>query len=384
MIFFVLATMIAQQAFAQQSCPSLIVSNNNDLVNGDISSLCALIANPGPNGISLRAALFAANNATGPGIITITFAQALAGQTISTTGGLGNPNLSRDGIAIIGLVDGNGQPTVTIDASSMGSNGILLPVVASNFTLQSLRFTGIEQSTSGPAFGVFIRAGELFGSPGNQQISGITISGNRFANTSSSSTGGNFISLGMESGSNGTTVSDVSITGNTFSNFQGDADGILVGVGGTNNIVQNVVIAGNTFSNITFPVELCACDQGRRARGGGGSQRRAISRGTNIRAVELVGADRRRRAARLTVEVDGRRPCGDAGVQRRAPRLQVKVAAGGVHEQRVGIDVVVDAGEAQLRERGDCGDGRIATPSASATAPPVRLPKAAASASPRS
>ena len=54
--------------------------------------------------------------------------------------------------------------------------------------------------------------------------------------------------------------------------------------------------------------------KGRRARGGGGCQRRAVCRGTNIWTVKLVGTDRRRRAARLTVEVDGRRPGGDAGV----------------------------------------------------------------------
>ena len=34
--------------------------------------------------------------------------------------------------------------------------------------------------------------------------------------------------------------------------------------------------------------------KGGRPRGGGGSQRRAISRGANIRALEFIGADRRR------------------------------------------------------------------------------------------
>jgi hypothetical protein len=149
-IICVLAAMLAQQAVAQQiiarqPCPTLVVSTNNDEANGDTSSPCALIANPGSDGITLRAALFAANNATGPGTTKITFAPALAGQTISTTGGLGGVAVSRDGIAIIGLVDGDGQPTVTIDASPMGS-GILMIVNASNFTLASLRFTGLQAS----------------------------------------------------------------------------------------------------------------------------------------------------------------------------------------------------------------------------------------------
>jgi len=54
----------------------IVVSNNNDVVNGDTSSPSALIASPGPDGISLREALTAANNAAGPH--TISFNAALA------------------------------------------------------------------------------------------------------------------------------------------------------------------------------------------------------------------------------------------------------------------------------------------------------------------
>jgi len=258
-IFFVLTAMIAQQAAAQQPCPALVVDRTGDDVNGDTSSPCALIANPGSDGITLRAALFAANNATGPGLMTITFAPALAGQTISTTGGLGNPYVSRAGIAIIGLVDSNGQPTVTIDASPMGAPGVLMIVNASNFTLASLRFTGFQGSQSGGAAaqGVAIIAGPIFGSPGNQQVSSISIRGSVFANTSNSPMNdGNYLSLGMQTGSNGALLSNVIITGNTFTNFQGNSNGILVGSSGTNNVIQNVVIDGNSFSNIAFPVEF--------------------------------------------------------------------------------------------------------------------------------
>jgi hypothetical protein len=77
------ATMLGAPAVAQQTCPSLVVSTNDDVVNGDTSSPCALIANPGPDGISLREALLAANNATGSGVVTITFAGTLAGTTIA-------------------------------------------------------------------------------------------------------------------------------------------------------------------------------------------------------------------------------------------------------------------------------------------------------------
>jgi hypothetical protein len=36
-----------------------VVSTNDDVVNGNTSSPCALIANPGPHGISLSEALLA-------------------------------------------------------------------------------------------------------------------------------------------------------------------------------------------------------------------------------------------------------------------------------------------------------------------------------------
>jgi hypothetical protein len=54
-----IATLVAQQAAAHEACPSLVVSTNDDVVNGNTSSPCALIANPGPHGISLSEALLA-------------------------------------------------------------------------------------------------------------------------------------------------------------------------------------------------------------------------------------------------------------------------------------------------------------------------------------
>src|SRR5271154_1859077 len=64
LLILALAAMTVQQAIGQQACPSLVITNNNDVVNGDTSSPCALIANNGGDGISLREALLAANNAT--------------------------------------------------------------------------------------------------------------------------------------------------------------------------------------------------------------------------------------------------------------------------------------------------------------------------------
>ena len=48
----------------------VVVSNNSDLVNGDTSSIFALIADDGSDGISLREAITASNNTIGSGTIT--------------------------------------------------------------------------------------------------------------------------------------------------------------------------------------------------------------------------------------------------------------------------------------------------------------------------
>jgi hypothetical protein len=234
---------------------TLVVSNNSDLVNGDTSSPAALIANPGPDGISLREAILAVNNVSGPN--TITFAPALAGQTISP--GLGML-ITSDGVTIAGLVDNSGQPTVTIDASRMSAGeAILLFVTASDFTLTSLRFVGI-QSSPNAGFVVFIRAGAVFTLPGKPHVSDITIRGNVFSNNPGLTRGGNFISLGMESSASGAILSNITIANNTFVHFEGNSNGILVQAGGTNNIVQDLAIIGNSYSDITFPVELVCAD----------------------------------------------------------------------------------------------------------------------------
>src|ERR1022692_5265485 len=58
----------------------ITVTNATVAVNGDTSSVAALVANPGPDGISLQEAIMATNN--DPGTWVIQFAPALKGSTI--------------------------------------------------------------------------------------------------------------------------------------------------------------------------------------------------------------------------------------------------------------------------------------------------------------
>ena len=58
------------------------MTTNLDALNGDVSSVERLLENPGPDGISLREAIWATNE--DPGEYTIQFSPSLDGSTIYT------------------------------------------------------------------------------------------------------------------------------------------------------------------------------------------------------------------------------------------------------------------------------------------------------------
>lgn len=92
----------------------IAVTTNSDAVNGDASSVAALLANPGADGISLREAISATNN--DPGSYSIGFAAALAGTTIGVGSDSGQPlpALTGGGVSINGDTNGDGRPDVTL------------------------------------------------------------------------------------------------------------------------------------------------------------------------------------------------------------------------------------------------------------------------------
>lgn len=92
----------------------ITVTNATMATNGDTSSVSALMANPGPDGISLQEALTATNN--DPGTWNIQFAPALMGSTIIV-----DPNglqpLSGGNVTINGDINGDGQPDITLSSA---------------------------------------------------------------------------------------------------------------------------------------------------------------------------------------------------------------------------------------------------------------------------
>jgi hypothetical protein len=208
-IFCLLATLVAQPAVAQQSCPSLVVSNNNDVVNGNTSSPCALIASNGGDGISLREALLAANNATGSGTITITFASALAGATIALAERFAP--ITRSQITLTGLTN-NGQPDITLDATNASNAGAIFFIAASNFAMSGMNVTNLPTNFDGMQIGGsgYTLMGQAVTSP--SQICCFQITGNTFSNGNGANSFGIYVPANVSN----ETISDVSITNNSF------------------------------------------------------------------------------------------------------------------------------------------------------------------------
>ncbi len=117
------ASQASDQSIVATDAPEIrgqvvLVSTLADEVNGDISNVHALVASPGGNGISLREAILATNNTSGPH--TIQFDESLRGGSIKIgSTGLGYLPRIRDGNLLVdGDANRDGVPDVTLDGSS--------------------------------------------------------------------------------------------------------------------------------------------------------------------------------------------------------------------------------------------------------------------------
>jgi hypothetical protein len=231
-------------ARAAPSAAILTVSTAADIVNGNVSSPAALIAHPGPDGISLREAITASNRSSGH--VTIMFARALAGKTLTPKTYF--PGFTRGNTALIGLTT-DGQPSVTIDGARLtghpvstgtGTPTLFAPfsVYASNVSIMHLHVTDVQGAAA-----IEVSAAAT---PGSQhQLSGDQIEFNTLEN------GGH---AGIELGTFGPpgvvkngSVINATIAHNVIRGFSGT--GINAGPGGVNCSVKGLLIEDNTFAN---------------------------------------------------------------------------------------------------------------------------------------
>ncbi len=227
----------------------ITVTNATVAINGDISSVKALAANPGPDGISIQEAIMATNN--DPGTWVIQFAPALKGSTIDVDpGGQGGglTPLTGGNVTINGDIDGDGKPDITFTSLSGTGAGFL--IVSGGNTLYGLALQhfswGVFIQRPSAAIGLLPATGTTFSNItiGNLAITDIQDKGIWLCPTC----GGTDAQSSAPPEVTRNTWDHLLITGNTITgNDSGPLQGIGLGTGNVGDTLQHTTIANNTM-----------------------------------------------------------------------------------------------------------------------------------------
>jgi hypothetical protein len=242
----------------------VVVTTRTDVVNGAVSSVAALNANPGADGISLREALLAADATGGSPTMYIMFSAALNGATIEVLSQL--PPIHRDHLVLEGVAPDGSPARVTLDGREASASLMqLLYVEASEVTVRWLRFTGVDASRNpmGRATAVVVRPGRYMETappypPGPSLVANVQIVDDVFDNTGIPrntlppiSSG---LLVGTQGGGSNLRISAITIARNTFRNYGDDTLGVLETDPGAT--ADGVTILDNTFDSTSIPIEL--------------------------------------------------------------------------------------------------------------------------------
>ena len=202
------------------------VTNATDLVNAtNLSTISALVANDGGDGVSLREAIEAANNQRGRD--TITFDSSLSGATIQLAGS------QLEITEYLDLDASSLAANVTIDAQQ-NSRAILISSTSDEFTIHSVNvMNGVANATPQGNLG----GGILFLSTDTLNIIDSTISGNQSGSSSSGAVG-----RGAGIWADGSVTLTNSTVHNNTAHFYGVGGGISSEIG-------DVTITSSTISN---------------------------------------------------------------------------------------------------------------------------------------
>ena len=262
------AARVAGSSVAAVSRNVVVVSTTSDALNGDVSSLSALKAKPGRDGISLREALSAANRTGGSATVYILFSAALNGKTIELRTPL--PPIHRDHFVLEGVAPNGSPARVTLDGrrvTARKNNQAIVLVQASEVTVRWLRFTGVVPY-SNPAsqeFALRVAPGPFVDQKnrptGPRQIANVQIVDNVFDNSdvppSAGPAGVNGVTVYGDFAGVNMRVSGITIARNTFLHFGGfNGEAVGVWAAGSGEKVQGVVIEDNRFDEDTFGIEL--------------------------------------------------------------------------------------------------------------------------------
>lgn len=242
---------------------TVVVSTTADRANGHMSSVAALNARPGRDGISLREALKAADNTGGARTVYIMFSAHLNGKTIGVGSEL--PPIRRDHLVLEGIAPNGSPARVALDGrhARKGKLGEMLLIQASEVTVRSLRFTGMDpkRNYDTQVAAVQLGQGRIAHAFTTKRISNVQIVDDVFDNTGfdfpyTGSSGGNtgLLANALMLGGVKTHISGVTVARNTFRYFNNDACGVLADSPG--DTINGVVIANNTFKANEIPIEL--------------------------------------------------------------------------------------------------------------------------------
>lgn len=251
----------------------ITVTNSSNVRDGDASSLPALLANPGSDGISFREALEVTN--TDPGVYTIRFADHLVDATIYIEDQF-RPLLGGN-VIINGDITGDGRPDITFDGAffAISSSGNTLHALTIQNNIKGVHFTPFSSQNTTFANNVVsnlqirnidgkgISLGPDRGEAGNQWVNTLII-----GNTIEASECGIVVEFHFSAGNR---VEKTQIINNTI-RTEGVKDGWEIHLqagywaGSDDNKIVDTLIANNTIehgsSHDSVPVRVAAGDVG--------------------------------------------------------------------------------------------------------------------------
>lgn len=243
---------------------TLLVTTEQDIVDGDTADFDALTASPGADGlVSLREALLAANGM--PDAKRIEFSADLPEMTIvlGQAQQYEEPRLyvTGDQITINGDVDGDGVGDITLDGSALSQNySSALILSASQITIENLRFTDFQNFAIAMACvddfcadrtyeEIIIRNNAIFSDVGG---GGVILTPLKIVSYMADPTVYSNIS-----------ISNVQVLDNTIAVSNGGNGGIFLmaaGAGGSDNHLADILIDGNTVSSPGATITVNAAD----------------------------------------------------------------------------------------------------------------------------